>query len=100
MGCGVRRFHADRGIVGRLLKINERPYTVVGVLPPEAVLPDQADAWTPLRPDLTQGSGWYLSGIGRLRPGVTIEQAKTDLAAIHQNAPMNPQLNHIPGITS
>jgi predicted permease len=93
-------FQADRGIVGRVLKINERPYTVVGVLPPEAVLPDQADVWSPLRPDLTQGSGWYLSGIGRLRPGVTVQQAQADLQRIHQNAAAIPRFNHIPGITS
>ena len=93
-------FHADPGIVGRVLKINERPFTVVGVLPPEAVLPDQADVWSPLRADLTQGSGWYLSGIGRLRPGVTMQQAQADLLRAHKNAPTNSRFQHIPDITS
>lgn len=93
-------FQADRGVVGRVLKLNERPFTVVGVLPPEAVLPDQADVWAPLRADLTQGSGWYLSGIGRLRPGVTMQQAQADLLRVHRNAPSNGQFNHLPDITS
>lgn len=93
-------FNADTAIIGRVLKINERQFTVVGVLPSEAVLPDQADVWSPLRPDLAQGSGWYLAGIGRLRPGVTMEQAQADLLRIHQGAPANPRFNHIPGVTS
>jgi predicted permease len=93
-------FQGDPGIVGRVLKINERPYTVVGVLPPEAVLPDQADVWTTLRADLTQGSGWYLSGIGRLRPGVTMQQAQADLLRAHRSSPSNGRFNHLPEITS
>lgn len=93
-------YHADPAIVGRVLKINERPYTVVGVLPREAVLPDQADVWTPLRPNLTEGSGWYLSGIGRLRPGVTVEQAQADLLRVHRGSASIPRLNHIPEVTS
>ncbi|MGC4056306.1 MAG: ABC transporter permease [Paludibaculum sp.] len=99
-GLWQSAFQGDREIVGRVLKINERPYTVTGVLPREAVLPDQADVWIPLRPDLSQGSGWYLSGIGRLRSGVTLRQAQADLLRIHGNAPANPRSNHIPGITS
>src|SRR6185436_473030 len=59
------------------------PHTIVGVLPREAVLPD-VEAWRPLAADFTQGSGWYLSGVGRLKRGVTIQQANDDLARVHR----------------
>jgi len=62
-------FRGDPAIIGKVLKISEQPYTVIGVLPAEAVLPDQVDVWLPLQPDPAQSTGWYLSGIGRLKAG-------------------------------
>src|SRR6185369_11751492 len=88
-------FRGDPAILGSILKISERPYTIIGVLPPEAVLPDQADVWLPLKPDPASGSGWYLSGIGRLKPGVTVEQARADLLRVHRSVLKERNVNDV-----
>jgi predicted permease len=64
----------------------QQSYTVVGVLPQEAVLPDKAELWTPLQadPDPKNSTGWYLNGVGRLKHGVSVEQASADLLRVHK----------------
>jgi predicted permease len=79
-----RMFHGDRNVLGRVLKLDEQPYTVIGVLPPEAVFPDRSELWTPVAADPNSPSGYYLNGIGRLKSGVSIEQAQADLVRIHK----------------
>ncbi len=78
-----RQFNGDPNVLGRVLKLDAEPFTVVGVLPREAVFPIAADVWFPLAAG-TEGGSWYLSGIGRLKPGVTIEQARAGLTRIHR----------------
>jgi predicted permease len=77
-------FHGDPNVLGRIVKLDEQPYTVVGVLPREAVLPPEAEAWLPLAADPNQGGSYYLAGIGRLKPGVSMEQGKADLTRVHK----------------
>jgi predicted permease len=79
-----RMFQGDRTVLGRVLKLNGEPYTVVGVLPREAVFPPDAELWTPLAANVSRNNGWYLSGVGRLKRGVTIEQAAADLLRVHR----------------
>jgi predicted permease len=79
-----RMFNGDRNVLGRILKLDNEPYTIVGVLPREAVFPSQAELWTPLAAEIKAGNGWYLSGIGRLKHGVSPEQAQADLVRIHK----------------
>jgi predicted permease len=81
-----RMFQGDRNVLGRVLKLDNETYTVVGVLPREAVVPDRAELWTPLAadPDPAKATGWYLNGIGRLKQGVTMEQATADLLRVHK----------------
>ncbi|MGA3239663.1 MAG: ABC transporter permease, partial [Bryobacteraceae bacterium] len=57
-------FRGDRGIVGRIVKLDNEAYTVIGVLPREAVLPYEAQAWTPM--DSEQSGSYFLGGVGRL----------------------------------
>jgi len=82
-----RMFEGDRNVLGRVLKLDDEPYTVVGVLPREAVIPDRADLWVPLQadPDPSNSTGWYLDGIGRLKHGVSARQATADLIRVHQS---------------
>jgi predicted permease len=79
-----RRFGADPGIVGQAVVLEGKPYVVVGVLPAAFALPDQrqnepVDGFIPLRPI----AGWMgdhnNQAIARLRPGITIEQARAEL---------------------
>jgi predicted permease len=85
-GLWQRMFRGDRNVLGRVLKLDGQPYSVIGVLPPEAVFPDRADIWVPLAadPDPTQSTGWYLGGLGRLKHGVSAQQAAADLLRVHK----------------
>jgi predicted permease len=94
-----RLFQGDRGVLGRVLKLNERPYTVIGVLPREAVIPPGVEAWMPLAADVTKPSAFYLAGVGRLKRGVSMEQAAADLLRVHRSQPGTLE-NHANLITS
>lgn len=81
-GFWQRRFGGDPEVVGRSLSLNSEPYTVVGVLPAGFFFMYRADVWIPLRPDRFMASvrdmyNWYL--VGRMRPGVTLVQAQTEV---------------------
>ena len=85
-GMWQRRFGGDPGILGQSLTINGDPYTVVGVLPASFQFAMRnADLWRPYQPTEAQLTRRYLHGtnlIGRLKDGVTPEQAQTQLAVI------------------
>lgn len=74
-------YGADPSVIGATVSLDGLPVEIIGVLPPEARFVAEADLWMPLRED--DSSSYYLSGVGRLRPGVTVEQARADLGAIH-----------------
>ena len=77
-------FGSDPGILGRDVRINGIPRTVIGVLPRDFVgLRGQADFYLAfdLAPSLASGAGW-LGLVGRLKPGVTHEAAGRDIAAV------------------
>ena len=46
-----RMFRGDRGVLGHVIKLDNEPYTVIGILPLEAVFPDPAEFWVPLQAD-------------------------------------------------
>jgi putative ABC transport system permease protein len=76
-----RRFAGDRSVVGRTIQLDGTTRTVIGVMPPEMRL-GSAEAFTPmgLDPARLPGRGaHFLRVIGRLRPGVTLAQARQDL---------------------
>lgn len=76
------QFGSDPAIVGRALSLSGVPYEVVGVMPRGL---GEQDFWIPLRPsaDLRESRGaLWLPVIGRLAPGVTLEQAQTEMSAI------------------
>jgi putative ABC transport system permease protein len=87
-----RRFGADAGIVGRTIRVDDRPQIVVGVmprgfrvmLPPTAGMPVTTDAWTTLRIDLARlpRDNQFLRVIGRLKPGTTVAQAQEEMNRI------------------
>lgn len=79
-----QRFGADRGVVGRSVRIGGMPHIVVGVMPPGFRFPSKADLWLPLEPFEGDNprSLRALSVLGRLRPGVSIQQAHADMTRI------------------
>ncbi len=95
-GLWQTKFGADADIVGRSITMDNDPYTVVGVLPKEAEFLDEADLWVPLAQDPEDRAGsWWLNGIGRLEPGVTLEQARADLMRVHKNAIEERSVNEV-----
>ncbi len=83
-GLWQRRFGSDPNIVGRTLTLNGELYTVVGVAPPHLNLLSSTDLWTPLARDPAQAGrrNDFLFVAGRLKPGVTLEQARADMKAL------------------
>jgi putative ABC transport system permease protein len=79
-----RRFGGDPGIVNRQIMIDGRAHTVVGVAPRALKFPRQSELWVPLALDFSKSSrgAHYLSVVGRLKPGVSLERAQADLSAI------------------
>ena len=86
IGHGVwqGRFGADPEIIGRSVWVNGVDTRIVGVMPPEFGFPIAEGFWRPLRLDtgsIDRGSG-RLDVFGRMQPGVTLEQARDDMARV------------------
>ncbi len=79
-------FHADPHILGEAIDLKGAPYTVVGVLPRGAQMPNPADLWTPLTPDAPHSScaGFNCMILMRLKPGASWEQVSAQLAHLPQ----------------
>jgi putative ABC transport system permease protein len=80
-----RRFGGSRGVIGRSIILDGIEREVVGVLPPSVKLPRRAQIYIPLddlraeKDYLDRGNHPGFSALGRLKPGVTLEQATADL---------------------
>jgi predicted permease len=86
-GHWQRRFGGDPNVIGRVLTIDSRPRTVIGVMPVSFSIREiPADLILPLRFDPAQvdpgllPEGFCCRGIARLKPGVTLTQANADVA--------------------
>jgi putative ABC transport system permease protein len=80
-GLWKSKFGQDPAILGKTLKLSDNLYTVVGVLPQATILPRDPDVIGPLRLDAaTAPRGLhFLSLIGRLRDGISLEQARKEI---------------------
>ena len=79
------RFAGDPDVVGRTVTLDDAPYTVVGVMPREFYFPAGGnDVWTNLTDDDKERSrtSQFMSGLARLRPGVTMESAEREMQAV------------------
>lgn len=86
------RFGEDNAIVGNQITLDDRSYTVIGVMPRgfENVLAPSTEIWSPLQYDtalLPDSREWghHLRMVGRLRPGIAPDQARLEINAIAQN---------------
>jgi predicted permease len=84
-GLWERLFAKDPAVLGRTVRLDGEPLTIIGVLPPEADFPERREIWRPLCAD-AQGhhGGMGTFAIGLRKEGVTVEQARADLIRIHQ----------------
>ena len=103
-GLWRRRFSADPGIVGRAIHISGTPYVVVGVMPPQMRFPGTTrapDVWLGALYQKQDDTPWkdrsvrWLNVVGRMRPGVRIDQARTALTVVQQRLGITyPESDH------
>jgi putative ABC transport system permease protein len=83
-GLWTRRYHRNPGVLGRLLVLSGAAYPIVGVMPAEFAAP-AIEVWLPAQISpflLRMRDARFFTGVGRMKPGVTIEQARSDLQAV------------------
>src|SRR5215204_69497 len=104
-----RRFGGDQQIVGRQITVNERPNTIIGVMPAnfgwhiqrgtQASKP--ADIWVPFQitNELRRRRGRFASAVARLKPGVSMDQAQREMDTIGTRlAQQYPEFNTTWGV--
>ena len=97
------RFNANSGVVGQIITLDDKPFTIVGVAPASLNSPEftglpQTDLWTPLVPQiladdpgaLTERGAHYLDVIGCLKPGISLLSASADINAIEARIAQDP----------
>src|SRR5262249_12901393 len=87
-----RRFGADAAVIGRTIQLNGNPLTVIGVMPPDVRLQMRSnslvgkpiDLWAPwvLPANARDARGRYMSVVARLKPTVSAERARVEMATI------------------
>ena len=88
-GMWRSRFHGDANVLGNKIILYRKPYTVIGVMPRDFEFPlnpghvNQSELWLPLSlqpEEFAAGSAasWNSRMVGRLKPGITVEQAHSD----------------------
>jgi putative ABC transport system permease protein len=99
-----RRFGGDPSVVGKTMTIDDTKHTIVGVMTPVIRFPYGSEMWTPLGPESEEmrnvRTTTYLGVIGRLNPGVTIEQGQADMDAVAgQILRRQPEVADYPKVT-
>ena len=79
-------FAADPNVVGRSVRLDDHPYTVIGVMPAGFAYPSRdTQVWTPIRmseEDLQDRTNSFFTVVARLRPGVSLAAAQSEMTAI------------------
>ena len=81
-----RRFAADPNIIGKSLRLDAGLFPIIGVMPPSFLFPNRdVDLWSPVPtglPFAQKRTLTWFTVVGRLKPGMTLAQARADLAAV------------------
>jgi putative ABC transport system permease protein len=86
-GLWERRYGKDPAVVGRVVRMNGVPTTIIGVMPRDFAFPNNADLWVPLvpTPDSEKRELRNLIVFGRLREGATLLTARAEMDTISRN---------------
>ena len=93
-GVWKRRFGSASGIVGQVIRLDGEPYTVVGRAPAGFDFPSGTEIWTPLAfsaSDAAVRSSRYLTVVGELAPGQTIETAQAQMSVAYERLKQYPE---------
>jgi putative ABC transport system permease protein len=97
-GLWQSQFAGNPGIVGKPIELDNHNYDVIGVMPAGFHFPSRAQLWTPQDMDtksLGERGGHWLNAVGRLKPGVSVQQAQAEMALIAaQLEKQYPDSNH------
>ena len=102
-GLWQRRFGGDPSVIGRSIQLNSRPYTIVGVMGPDfhplptTLVSPEGQFYRPVAEsyDESQRDARHLRAIARLKPGVTVAQARAEMNVIAQRLEReHPLTNH------
>lgn len=78
--------HGDPQVLGKAINLDAKPYTVIGVMPPTFSYPPRTELWMPI--SLSADSGdfdhRYLRIIGRLKPGISVQEAQVHMDALER----------------
>jgi putative ABC transport system permease protein len=96
------RFGGDPGLVGRRIRIDSESFTVIGIVPSDFHVLNPSSAWTLLATAFARspaGVAHFLRVAGRLKPGVTFADARSDMTAVADDlASRRPDLNKGRGV--
>ena len=86
----ARKFNSSADIIGKSITLDDKGYRVVGVIPSSFILLGNTDVYVPIgawdAPSLqNRGAAMGIHGIGRLKPGITFDQAQADLSRVMEN---------------
>ncbi len=91
-----RRYDFDPEVLGRTVRLDGKLHEIVGVMPPGFEFPEWAHVWTPLglEEQATERERRLLSVVGRLAPGVSVDEAQAEMAGIAERlATTHPEAN-------
>jgi putative ABC transport system permease protein len=99
-GLWQRHYGGGRDVIGRRVTLAEQPFTIIGVMPPDLDYPSGVEIWRltsslPTTGAFGDAARREVNLIGRVRPGVTIEQATSELTAINQRLAIEAPTNYI-----
>jgi predicted permease len=79
-------YHSDPNLIGKTVEINGILFTVIGIMPPSFAFPGDTQIWAPMPLDVEHGlfggNAIFHSYLGRLRPGMTLDQARAELTTM------------------
>jgi len=79
-----QRVYGGQDVLGQVVRLNKKPYTIIGVLAADQVNWFDSDVWVPMAKSPDKHNKRDLWGMARLKPGVTLAMAQQDLDRIHQ----------------
>lgn len=103
-GFWLMRFGGDPTVIGRHVRLDDEPFTIIGVMPPEFRYPQRnVQVWTAMRfreDDFADRGNCFLGVVARLKPGVRVEQARGEMQVVaNRLSRAHPDVDDLSAIT-